>query len=83
MGPSQDVLLGSRKAELIDRAIADDVAARALESRREVRFCTNSAGEAGEGVGVFTNVFNLRRLCIMMVDDLANPKIADAGWRLA
>ena len=58
----------SLKAELMERAIVDDMAARALGSFRDASFCTSSAGSVGVGAGVSADGFDLRRKCITIVD---------------
>jgi len=58
-------------AELIERAIAVDEAASALESPRgsEVRFCTNSVGDVGVVTEISAGLSNLRMRGITKVGD--------------
>ena len=65
----------SLKTELMERAIADDVAASALGSLRDVRFWTDSAEDVGVGDGVSADGFDLWKKGITMVDVRINSII--------
>ena len=69
----------SLKAELMERAIAVDVAASALGSLRSTRFRTSSARDAGFEAEISGSDFDLRRKRIAEVDDKINPIPEDTG----
>jgi len=61
-----------------------DKAASALESLREVRSCTSSAGGVGVGVGVPARCFDLRKRDIAKMDGQIGSIIGfglEAGWQ--
>ena len=66
--------------------MAVDEAASALESPRgrDVRFCTNSAGDVGVEIETFAGPFDLRMRGIAKVDDQINliSSIIDSTCRL-
>jgi len=74
-GPSR----ASLKAELIERAIAVDVATSAFGSLRPTRFRTSSARDAGFEAEISGSDFDLRRKRIAKVDDEINPIPEDTG----
>ena len=65
-----------KNAELIERAIAVDEVASALESPRGrgVRFCIRSAGDVGVEIGVSLGCFGLWWRGIVKVCDQVNRK---------
>lgn len=68
----------------MERAIAVDVAASALESLRDVKSRTNSAGDLGAGAGVSTDGFDLRNLGIAkmgVANQLDNRFDLGANWQ--
>jgi len=52
----------------MERAMADDVAAIAFGSFRDVSSCTSLAEDLGVGGGVPPDGFDMRKWCISMVD---------------
>ena len=73
VSPSLDVSPVALKAEPMERAMADDVAAIAFGSFRDVSFCTRFAEDLGVGGGVPPDGFNLPKWCISTMDVRFNP----------
>jgi len=69
----------------MERAMAVDETARALEFLRDARFCTSSTGGVGSETEISLGCFDLPKMGIMEVDDKINSIIGTAsrpqGWR--